>query len=74
MLVFEHGRSEQLVEACVSLRDPDTRERELRALDEAMTELRISKASIVTLNEDEVIERGRKRIHVLPFWRWCLDL
>lgn len=71
---FERAKHEELLQACLSLSEPDTRERELRALTEAMTELRISNASIVTLNEDEVIEHGRKRIRVLPFWRWALEL
>ena len=61
-----------LVQACVSLRDPDTRARELGALSEAMAELSISHGTVVTRHEAETIDTDHGRIRVVPVWRFLL--
>jgi len=45
-----------LVQACASPEAPATRERELRALSEAMTETGCRQATVVTLNDRESVE------------------
>jgi predicted AAA+ superfamily ATPase len=62
-----------LVQACASLDDPATREREVRALREAMASLGHKEATIVTLTTDEEIRVPEGTIHVLPMWRWALE-
>ena len=64
----------QLVQSCVSLRDTPTRVRELRALEEAMTELGRREATIVTLYERDTVEVGAGIVEVVPAWRWLLGL
>ena len=64
----------QLVQSCVSLRDAPTRVRELRALNEAMTELGRRDATIVTLYERDTVEVGAGTVEVVPAWRWLLGL
>jgi predicted AAA+ superfamily ATPase len=70
--VFEQ-RVGQLVQASVSLADENTRTREVDALTEAMAETGIDQSVIVTLTEDEIIERESGTIRVVPAWHWMLE-
>jgi predicted AAA+ superfamily ATPase len=66
-------RTEQaLFQACVSLKEEETRQRELKALGEAMGELRFETGTIVTLYEKETIKTERGIIEVVPAWEWFL--
>jgi predicted AAA+ superfamily ATPase len=61
-----------LFQACISLKEPETREREVRALTEAMEELQLRQAAIITLYEREEITTGAGCIQVVPAWEWFL--
>lgn len=67
-------RSRLLVQACESLSDPRTRKRETVALNEAMSELGLPTATIVTRGEEERIEVHSGVIDVVPAWRFLLSL
>ena len=67
-------RSLRLVQVCETLADPQTRKREVQALAEAMAELGLSQATIVTRHEDEEIVAGQGAILVVPAWRFLLGL
>lgn len=69
--VFEQ-RAGRLVQSCASLAEPATREREIRALTEAMSETGLLSGEIVTLFDEETIETGAGIIHMVPAWRWLL--
>jgi predicted AAA+ superfamily ATPase len=62
-----------LFQACVSLREPETREREVGALQRAMEELGLKRARIITLYERKEIKTPAGRIEVLPAWEWFLE-
>jgi hypothetical protein len=62
-----------LVQACTSLADPATRERELRATRACMDALSLERATIVTLGDETVVRDGRRRIRVVPAWLWALE-
>jgi predicted AAA+ superfamily ATPase len=66
-------RSRLLVQVCESLADPATRKRELGALHEAMKEMASLQATIVTRNDDEIIENDAGSITVVPVWKWLLQ-
>ena len=66
--------SRLLVQTCESLADPKTRKREVTSLTEAMAELGLKSALIVTRNEDEEIEVKGGKIEVIPAWRFLLNL
>jgi hypothetical protein len=68
---FERSVSD-LVQVSATLADPQTRERELRALVEGMRELDVDTSTVVTLNESETIEIEGGVINVIPAWRWLL--
>ncbi len=61
-----------LVQACESIADPSTRERELRALRAAMSERGIHAGTVVTLDEEARVDADEGPIAVVPAWRWLL--
>ena len=61
-----------LIQICASLEDPDAREREIRALEDAMSALKTDKAYIITLEESDEIKTKAGTINVIPAWRFLL--
>ena len=58
----------------VSLKDLETRKRELNGLISAMDAFGLKEGFIITLDEIDEIEVDDDRlIHVLPYFRWCLE-
>ena len=70
--VPEELAAARLIQVCADLGAAGTREREVRAVAEAMTELRLSEAVIVTLHERGQIEVAAGTIQVMPAWQWML--
>lgn len=66
-------RTRLLVQVCDSMADPQTRKRELTALSEAMSELNLPEAVIVTRNEEVQIPIEAGMILVVPVWRFLLN-
>ncbi len=56
-----------------TLRNPETRKREVAALSEAMTELGVSDGTIVTRDEEEQASGEPGTIRVIPAWRYLLE-
>jgi predicted AAA+ superfamily ATPase len=67
------GIGRELIQVSATIADPATRDRELRTLAEAMDELGLREASIVTLFEQETIELASGTVRVVPAWRWLLE-
>jgi len=63
-----------LVQVCETLASPRTREREIKALGEAMTEMDVAAGIVVTRNEEDRIEIDAGVIQVMPAWRFLLDV
>lgn len=68
------GRAGVLVGVCESLAASRTRSREISSLAGAMSELGLEEATIVTRGESEEIDVEPGRVHVVPAWRFLLDL
>jgi predicted AAA+ superfamily ATPase len=62
-----------LVQSCTTLDDPATREREIRALREAMASPGHQEATIVTIVAAEEIRVPEGTLHVLQMWRWAIE-
>jgi hypothetical protein len=62
-----------LVQVCAGLEDPVTRQRELRALEEGMTETACETAALVTLREEGTVTAGGHPVKIVPAWRWLLE-
>jgi predicted AAA+ superfamily ATPase len=63
----------RLVQVCEALAEPQTRKRELSALREAMAELGVNRATLVTRAEAEEVKLEGGTIDVVPAWRFLLD-
>ena len=62
-----------LFQVCLSLQKSETKEREVRALTEAMAETGVSPATIVTLAGREGIQPDAGTIRITPAWEWTLE-
>jgi predicted AAA+ superfamily ATPase len=65
---------QNLVQVCLSMDDLKTRKREVRALNEAMDELNLKSAILVTLNNEEEIRNNDRTIQILPAWKFLINL
>ena len=64
----------QLINVCVSLEDSQTKEREVRSLQEAMSALNLGEATLLTADQEETITTKEGVIQILPVWKWiCLN-
>jgi predicted AAA+ superfamily ATPase len=68
----DHSRL--LIQVCQSMANPKTRKREITALAEAMSELKINSGTIVTRAEDEQLEVEAGVIDIVPAYRFLLNL
>jgi hypothetical protein len=73
-IVQRQDRSQALIQVCESLAAPQTRKREIMALNEAMIEKNLKSGTLVTRNEDGKIEVEGGTIEILPAWRFLLSL
>ena len=58
---------------CWDLKNEKIRKRELKALVEAMNELKMKNAIIITRDESEKIIIEKNEITVVPAWKWLLE-
>ncbi|HEY2291243.1 MAG TPA: ATP-binding protein [Thermoanaerobaculia bacterium] len=63
----------ELIQVCADLADPQTLQRELRALEEGMKETACERATLVTLREEGSIEVAGHPVRIVPAWRWLLE-
>ena len=61
--------STALIQVCWDMSDKKTFEREIRGLKSAMSELLIPSGTIVTWDDETLID---KNIKVIPAWKWLL--
>jgi len=64
------GGPPALVQVCVHMDEPSTRDREIGALMEAMTDLGAGSATIVTMTDDELVETDVGPIRIMPAREW----
>lgn len=68
----EQGHATELIQVCADPSDRATMDRELRALDEAMRELHLGAATLVTLEAAGDIALPGGTVRMCPAWRWAL--
>jgi predicted AAA+ superfamily ATPase len=69
---LDSQKKKNLVQVCLSLADPLTRKREMTSLTRAMDELRLTQATMVTLDEDQPVEKDGKNIRIIPAWKYLV--
>ena len=62
-----------LFQVCVTLKDANTRRREIDALVTAMEECKVSQGTIITLEEEEELATPVGNIHIVPAWKKFLS-
>ncbi len=62
--------AEWAIQVSYSLKDSETREREVKALLKLTNVLPCSRLSIITYDEEGTIEENGLSIEVLPAWKW----
>lgn len=60
------------IQVSYSLKDEDTKKREVRALDKISSFVNVERRYIITMYEEEIIERDGHTIHVVPLLKWLL--
>ncbi len=61
-----------LIQVSYTISDPETRKREIKALESAMKSLGIEESLIITIDEREIIETNQGTIRVIPAFEWLL--
>jgi len=62
------------LQACWSLADGRTREREVAGMLEALQAHHLDSGTIVTEADEARLQAGGKTVHVRPYWHWALEL
>jgi predicted AAA+ superfamily ATPase len=71
-IVRDGFRVNQAIQVCFFMDSPETREREIRGVLEAMKTYKLSEGLIITNTSEEEVAADNKRIHILPAWKWLL--
>lgn len=61
-----------LIQVSYTISDPETRKREIKALESAMKSLGMTESLIITIDEREIIETDQGTIRVIPAFEWLL--
>lgn len=62
------------MQVCVDMREEKTRQREINGLIEALALYNLTEGIIVTLDQDESVIVEGKKIQLVPFVRWVLEM
>jgi uncharacterized protein len=71
-VVTDKNKVITLIQVCYSLDSKASKEREVKALSQAMEELKVKQGLILTYSEEETIKLGKKKVIVKPVWEWAL--
>ncbi|MFQ9794094.1 ATP-binding protein [Bacteroides uniformis] len=69
-VVRDGFRVMQAIQVCYLLDSLDTREREIRGVQDAMEVYQLLEGTIITNSHEEEVKYGDKIIHILPAWKW----
>jgi len=72
-LIRKDGAISELIQVTYSLRDEQTRKREIDGLLKASGELGCDELKIITWNEEEIIYPDDRHIHLIPLYKWLLQ-
>jgi predicted AAA+ superfamily ATPase len=64
----------KLIQVTASIRQHQTREREVNSLLKAMDETKLHESFILTHDQEEIIKVDKKTIRVIPLWKWILSM
>jgi len=67
---FIPDAEDKIIQVCLELKHDKTRQRELNALEEVMIETGIKESFVITLDEEQEIEKEDIHIHIIPAWKY----
>ena len=70
-LVLEHGKITHAIQVTYDMSDIDTKQRELKGLLEACRSFDLKVGTIVTYDNEDVLEVDGIKINLIPFYRWA---
>ncbi|MCL5033566.1 MAG: ATP-binding protein [Bacteroidetes bacterium] len=50
----------------------ENKDREIKGLVEALDKYKLSQGTIITFDQEEIISTGRKKVNVVPAWKWLI--
>jgi predicted AAA+ superfamily ATPase len=71
-LVRKGTKIEKAIQVCYSFDSPETKQREVKGLTEAMNEYNLGQGLILTNDYSEKINLSSVIIEIMPVWRWVL--
>jgi predicted AAA+ superfamily ATPase len=72
--IREGGRITALIQVSTDMSRGSTREREIRAISDAMDETKLSQALVLTEDEDTLMTLDKKQVTIKPLYRWLLEI
>lgn len=69
-VVRDGFRVMQAIQVCYLFGNSDTREREIRGVQDAMDTYHLLEGTIITNTYEEEVKYGDKIVHILPAWKW----
>ena len=70
--LFMEDGTPHLINVCYDIEHPETKEREINGLIEAVKRLKVSEAVLITAEKEETIKVGNKIVQIVPLWKWLL--
>ncbi|MDL1963935.1 MAG: hypothetical protein LWW98_06300, partial [Deltaproteobacteria bacterium] len=61
-----------LINVSYDIKHPQTRQREIKALQEGMAYFNINKATLITRDQEELLKIADQIITITPIWKWLL--
>jgi predicted AAA+ superfamily ATPase len=71
--IVQNRKPTELIQVCYNMMSGKTRDRELRSLVAAAKSFRLDVGTVITWDEDKIIELDGVRIAVIPAWRYFLS-
>jgi len=71
-VVKEGTKIKQLIQVCYDISNPDTKEREIKALLKASEELKCNNLLIISHDKEGEEKTKGKKIKYVPLWKWLL--
>lgn len=71
-IVKDGNKIVQAIQVCYEL-NKENKEREINGILEALNRFKLKEGLIITLDQEEELEKENKRIKTVPVWKWLLQ-
>lgn len=71
-IIVQKGQPVKAVQVCYHL-NPDNLDRELKGLEEAMIELKITRGEIITFDQEDSFKVGGQEVRAIPAWKYLTN-